>query len=78
VLTTTTTTANAADDLIGSRSHSGGNSRSGVSDVLVDTPILAPAAGTVIVFDKFLEHAGGPNIAETIRYACYYRLRFER
>lgn len=39
--------------------------------------ILAPDPGTVIVFDKDLVHAGGPNLSPNIRYALYYRVRFE-
>mmetsp|Transcript_2343 Transcript_2343/g.6173 ORF Transcript_2343/g.6173 Transcript_2343/m.6173 type:complete len:485 (-) Transcript_2343:182-1636(-) len=39
-------------------------------------PILAEP-GSVIVFDKDLLHAGGPNLSAGIRYALYYRLRFE-
>ena len=41
------------------------------------TPITAAAAGSVVVFDKDLVHAGGPNLSPDIRYALYYRLRFE-
>lgn len=41
------------------------------------TPILGPA-GTVVLFDKDLVHAGGPNLSPGIRYALYYRLRLER
>lgn len=37
-------------------------------------PILGPA-GTVVLFDKDLVHAGGPNLSSGIRYALYYRLR---
>lgn len=33
--------------------------------------------GTVIVFDKDLVHAGGPNLSSAIRYALYARMRFE-
>ena len=33
--------------------------------------------GSVILFDKDLVHAGGPNLSADIRYALYYRLRFE-
>lgn len=39
-------------------------------------PIVVPA-GTAIVFDKDLLHAGGPNLGAGIRYALYYRLRLE-
>ena len=39
-------------------------------------PILCEA-GSVIVFDKDLLHAGGPNLAPGIRYALYARMRFE-
>ena len=39
-------------------------------------PILCEA-GSVIVFDKDLLHAGGPNLAPGIRYALYGRMRFE-
>ena len=39
--------------------------------------IEALKAGTVIVFDKDLVHAGGPNLGADIRYALYYRLRIE-
>lgn len=39
-------------------------------------PILCEA-GSVIVFDKDLLHAGGPNLAAGIRYALYARMRFE-
>jgi hypothetical protein len=42
------------------------------------TPITAAAPGTVIIFDKDLVHAGGPNLSPAIRYALYFRLRFER
>ena len=41
------------------------------------TPITAATAGSVVVFDKDLVHAGGPNLSPDIRYALYYRLRFE-
>jgi len=41
------------------------------------TPISAAAPGSVIVFDKDLVHAGGPNLSPGIRYALYFRLRFE-
>ena len=37
----------------------------------------APSAGSVVVFDKDLWHAGGGNLSSSIRYALYYRLRFE-
>ena len=40
-------------------------------------PILCPSGGSVIVFDKDLWHAGGPNLSADIRYALYYRMRFE-
>ena len=40
-------------------------------------PILCDA-GSVIVFDKDLLHAGGPNLSADIRYALYARMRFER
>ena len=33
--------------------------------------------GSVIVFDKDLLHAGGPNLSAGIRYALYARMRFE-
>jgi ectoine hydroxylase-related dioxygenase (phytanoyl-CoA dioxygenase family) len=39
-------------------------------------PILCEA-GSVIVFDKDLLHAGGPNLSADIRYALYARMRFE-
>lgn len=39
-------------------------------------PILC-SAGSVIVFDKDLLHAGGPNLSPSIRYALYARMRFE-
>lgn len=39
-------------------------------------PIQAKAGG-LILFDRDLVHAGGPNISPAIRYALYYRLRFE-
>ena len=38
-------------------------------------PILCEA-GSVIVFDKDLLHAGGPNLSSGIRYALYARMRF--
>ena len=40
-------------------------------------PILA-RAGTAIVFDGDLVHAGGPNLSSGIRHALYARMRFER
>lgn len=40
-------------------------------------PILA-RAGTAIVFDGDLVHAGGPNLSCGIRHALYARMRFER
>lgn len=40
-------------------------------------PITA-SAGDAIVFDRDLVHMGGPNLSCAIRYACYYRLRWDR
>ena len=40
------------------------------------TPILCEA-GSVIVFDKDLVHAGAPNLSSAIRYALYARMRFD-
>lgn len=39
-------------------------------------PILCKP-GSVIVFDRDLLHAGGPNLSSDIRYALYARMRFE-
>lgn len=40
-------------------------------------PILAPVPGTLIVFHPWLQHAGGPNLGDSVRYAIYSRLRLE-
>lgn len=45
-------------------------------DAASSVPILA-RAGTAIVFDKDLVHAGGPNLSSAIRHALYARMRFE-
>ena len=58
-----------ADLTTGVAAHSNSDGKGAV-------PILCPA-GSVIVFDKDLLHAGGPNLSPGIRYALYARLRFE-
>jgi ectoine hydroxylase-related dioxygenase (phytanoyl-CoA dioxygenase family) len=41
-------------------------------------PIETHIAGAAIVFDKDLVHAGGPNLSGHIRYALYFRLRWQQ
>lgn len=40
-------------------------------------PIQTCTPGAAIVFDKDLVHAGGPNLTGQIRYALYFRLRWQ-
>ena len=42
------------------------------------TPVLAEEGGGVVVFHRRLLHAGGPVLADNVRYALYYRLRVDR
>ena len=53
-----------------------GGLHSGRTDAVPGTAIIIESPGTVVLFDKDLVHAGGPNLSPDIRYALYCRMRF--